>query len=111
MQDLTVATEAFEHCRRRLFGIAYRMLGSVADAEDILQEVWIRWQSTRRDEVIEPTAFLSTITTRLSINSLRSAHTRRETYIGPWLPEPVNTADDPSLGAERGEALQYAMRS
>jgi len=109
MQDLTAATEAFEHCRRRLFGIAYRMLGSVADAEDILQEVWIRWQSTRRDEVIEPTAFLSTITTRLSINSLRSAHTRRETYIGPWLPEPVNTADDPSLGAERGEALQYAM--
>lgn len=109
MQNLTVATEAFEQCRRRLFGIAYRMLGSVADAEDILQEVWIRWQSTRRDEVLEPIAFLSTITTRLSINSLQSAHTRRETYIGPWLPEPINTADDPSLGAERGEALQYAM--
>jgi RNA polymerase sigma-70 factor (ECF subfamily) len=108
-QDVAAASEAFEQCRRRLFGIAYRMLGSVADAEDILQEVWIRWQSARREDVLEPAAFLATITTRLSINSLQSAHSRRETYIGPWLPEPVNTADDPSLGAERGEALQYAM--
>ncbi len=107
--DLTQAAEQFASCRRRLFGIAYRMLGSVSDAEDILQEVWIRWQTTPRDTVREPIAFLTTITTRLSINLLQSARVRRETYIGPWLPEPVNTEDDPALGAERGEALQYAV--
>ncbi|NNC12009.1 RNA polymerase sigma-70 factor [Planctomonas sp. JC2975] len=103
------AAAEFERSRRRLFGIAYRMLGSVADAEDILQEVWIRWQTTDRADIKEPAAFLTTITTRLSINSLQSAHTRRETYIGPWLPEPVNTENDPALGAERGEALEYAV--
>src|SRR4051794_7441654 len=107
--ELDVATDAFQQCRRRLFGIAYRMLGTVADAEDVLQEVWIRWQTTDRESVLEPTAFLSTVTTRLSINILQSARVRRETYVGPWLPEPVNTEDDPSLGAERGEALQYAI--
>lgn len=107
--DLAGASEAFEGARRRLFGIAYRMLGSVADAEDILQDVWIRWQGTDRAAIAEPAAFLTTITTRLSINVLQSARVRRETYIGPWLPEPVNTEDDPALGAERGEALQYAV--
>lgn len=107
--DLDAANAVFQQSRRRLFGIAYRMLGSVADAEDILQEVWIRWQNADRSVVLEPAAFLSTVTTRLSINSLQSAHSRRETYIGPWLPEPVNTEDDPSLGAERAEALQYAV--
>jgi RNA polymerase sigma-70 factor (TIGR02957 family) len=107
--DLAAAHAAFQRSRRRLFGIAYRMLGSVADAEDILQEVWIRWQNADRRDVVEPAAFLSTVTTRLSINSLQSAHSRRETYVGPWLPEPVNTEDDPALGAERAEALQYAV--
>lgn len=107
--DLAAASDAFQESRRRLFGIAYRMLGSVADAEDILQDVWIRWQAADRADVAEPAAFLATITTRLSINMLQSAHARRETYIGPWLPEPVNTEDDPALGAERGEALQYAV--
>src|SRR6186997_2814496 len=91
------ATVAFQQSRRRLFGIAYRMLGTVADAEDVLQEVWIRWQTADRESVLEPAAFLSTVTTRLSINILQSAHARRETYVGPWLPEPVNTEDDPSL--------------
>lgn len=107
--DLGWATRQFQESRRRLFGIAYRMLGTVADAEDIVQEVWIRWQTTRRVDVLEPAAFLATITTRLSINVLQSARVRRETYIGPWLPEPVNTEADPALGAERGEALQFAM--
>jgi RNA polymerase sigma-70 factor (ECF subfamily) len=107
--DLTAAAEAFNESRRRLFGIAYRMLGSVADAEDVVQEVWIRWQSADRDGILEPAAFLATITTRLSINVLQSARVRRETYIGPWLPEPVNTEADPSLGAERSEALEFAM--
>ena len=107
--DLDDAMAVFTAQRRRLFGIAYRMLGTVADAEDIVQETWIRWQNTDRTEIREPAAFLATITTRLSINVLQSAHAKRETYIGPWLPEPVNTDDDPALGAERAEALQFAI--
>lgn len=107
--DLDTAVQIFAAQRRRLFGIAYRMLGTVADAEDIVQETWIRWQNTDRMQVKEPAAFLSTVTTRLSINVLQSAHAKRETYIGPWLPEPVNTDDDPALGAERAEALQFAI--
>jgi RNA polymerase sigma-70 factor (TIGR02957 family) len=107
--DRADAMTAFDAHRRRVFGIAYRMLGSVADAEDIVQETWIRWQSTDRSRVREPVAFLTTVATRLSINVLQSARVRRETYIGPWLPEPVNTEDDPALGAERAEALEFAI--
>ena len=109
MTELDDAIAVFDAHRRRLFGIAYRMLGTVSDAEDMVQETWIRWQNTDRATVREPAAFLATITTRLAINALQSAHSRRETYIGPWLPEPVNTDDDPALGAEKGEALQYAV--
>ncbi|MFJ4165460.1 RNA polymerase sigma-70 factor [Microbacterium sp. NPDC089698] len=108
-EDLRMAAEVFTGQRRRLFGIAYRMVGTVADAEDIVQETWIRWQGADRASVHEPAAFLTTVATRLSINALQSARTKRETYIGPWLPEPVNTDDDPALGAERAEALQFAI--
>jgi RNA polymerase sigma-70 factor (ECF subfamily) len=107
--DLDDAVAVFSAVRRRLFGIAYRMLGTVSEAEDIVQDVWLRWQTYDRSTVRDPAAFLATATTRLSINVLQSAHNRRETYIGPWLPEPVNTSDDPALGAERGEALGFAM--
>ena len=107
--ELDEALQTFDAHRRRLFGIAYRMLSTVADAEDIVQETWIRWQNTDRSKVQEPVAFLTTIATRLSINVLQSSRVRRETYIGPWLPEPVNTEDDPALGAERAEALQFAI--
>ena len=107
--DLDDAVTVFSTVRRRLFGIAYRMLGTVSEAEDIVQDVWVRWQTCDRSAVRDPAAFLATAATRLSINVLQSAHNRRETYIGPWLPEPVNTADDPALGAERGEALGFAM--
>jgi RNA polymerase sigma-70 factor (TIGR02957 family) len=100
---------AFERARPSLFGIAYRMLGSAAEAEDVVQDVWTRWQSTDRGVVRNPQAFLSTTTTRLAINVLQSARTRRETYVGPWLPEPVDTSADPTLGAERGEALELAV--
>ncbi|MBF8185267.1 RNA polymerase sigma-70 factor [Nonomuraea sp. K274] len=103
------AASAFIELRPRLFGIAYRMLGSAAEAEDILQEVWLRWQNTDRATIENPSAFLATITTRLSINVAQSAHARRESYIGPWLPEPVDTSFDPALGAERGEALELAL--
>ena len=106
--DLDAAAAAFTGVRPRLFGIAYRMLSSVAEAEDLVQEVWLRWQAYDRATVANPAAFLATTTTRLAINALQSARARRETYIGPWLPEPVDTSADPYLGAERGEALELA---
>src|SRR5437016_12990076 len=100
---------AFAPVRPRLFGIAYRMLGSAAEAEDIGQDVWLPWQSANRSAVENPPAFLATTTTRLCINLSQSAQSRRETYVGTWLPEPVDTSSDPGLGAERGEALQLAV--
>src|SRR5258708_28967541 len=79
----------FDQYRGLLFSIAYRMLGSVADAEDILQEAFIHWQKTSSDEVRSPRAFLVTIVTRLCINHLESARVRREEYVGEWLPAPL----------------------
>jgi RNA polymerase sigma-70 factor (TIGR02957 family) len=103
------ALAVFEGVRGRLFGIAYRMLGSASEAEDIVQDTWLRWQGTDRSVVQDPPAFLATATTRLAINALQSARARRETYVGPWLPEPVDTSADPTLGAERAEALGVAV--
>ncbi len=105
---LEEAAEVFTSLRPRLFGIAYRMLSSATEAEDLMQEVWLRWQTCDRATVVSPAAFLATTTTRLAINTLQSARVRRETYIGPWLPEPVDTSADPYLGAERDEALEFA---
>jgi RNA polymerase sigma factor (sigma-70 family) len=101
---------AFLCARPRLFGIAYRMLGSAAEAEDIVQDVWVRWQTADRNPVRNPLAFLVTATTRLSINVLQSARARKETAVGPWLPEPIDSSADPGVGTERGEALNLAMR-
>jgi RNA polymerase sigma-70 factor (TIGR02957 family) len=106
--DLEEAAVVFTRLRPRLFGIAYRMLSSASEAEDLVQDVWLRWQTTDRSVVDNPAAFLATAMTRLAINALQSARVRRETYIGPWLPEPVDTSADPYLGAERGEALEFA---
>jgi RNA polymerase sigma factor (sigma-70 family) len=100
---------AFLNLRSRLFGIAYRMLGSTAEAEDIVQDVWVRWQTTDRSVVRDAAAFLATTTRRLAINVMQSARFRRETYVGPWLPEPVDTSADPGLGAERGEGLEAGV--
>jgi RNA polymerase sigma-70 factor (ECF subfamily) len=99
---------AFAPVRRHLFGIAYRTLGSAAEAEDIVQDVWLRWQYTNRSAVRNPPAYLATTTTRLCVNLAQSAHRRRETYIGTWINEPVDTITDTGLGAERGEALRLA---
>src|SRR5690349_7489683 len=107
--ELDRAATDFARIQPRLFGIAYRMLGSAAEAEDIVQDVWLRWQAYDRETVIDPPGFLATTTTRLAINATQSARTRRETYVGPWLPEPVDTSADPALGAERGEALEVAV--
>jgi len=101
--------DTFEAVRPRLFGIAYRMLGTRHEAEEIVQEAWLRWQGTDRAAVREPAAFLATTTTRLAINEAQSARARRETYIGPWLPEPVDTGADPLLGAVTGEALELGV--
>lgn len=103
------AVETFQSNRGRLFGIAYRMLGSASEAEDVVQDAWLRWQGTNRAEVRDAPAFLATIVTRLSLTALDSARARREVYVGPWLPEPVDTSADPLLGAERAEALSIAV--
>lgn len=107
--DIESAIGTFNESRSRLFGIAYRMLGSVAEAEDIVQEAWLRWQQTDRSNVRNPAGFLTTVTARLALNSVASARVRREQYVGSWLPEPVDTSADPSLGAEKAEALEAAV--
>ena len=106
---LDAAAAVFLAVKPRLFGIAYRMLGSVSEAEDIVQEAWLRWQGYDRATVENPQAFLATIVTRLAMNLAQSARARHETYIGPWLPDPIDTSADPLLGAERGEALEFAV--
>ena len=79
----------FETHRSYLTGLAYRMLGSFADAQDIVQEAYLRWHDRAKEDVRQPRAFLSKVVTRLSLDSLKSARRQRETYVGPWLPEPV----------------------
>src|SRR5947209_5201218 len=83
------AAASFDPLRPKLMHVAYRMLGSVADAEDVLQEAFIRWMGADRDEVREPEAFLRRAVTRLCLDQLKSARRRRETYLGPWLPDPI----------------------
>lgn len=101
---------AFDPVRPRLFGIAYRMLGSAPDAEDAVQDVWLSWQCTNRGVVENPSAFLATATTRLCINRVQSAHSRRESHSKTWpCPEPMDTSSDPAMNAERGEALRRAV--
>ena len=99
-----------EALRRHAFGVAYRMLGSVTDAEDVAQESLLRL--TRQEEtIVEPAAWITTVATRLSINVLNSARARREAYVGPWLPEPL--LEDPEPGpasrAELADSLSMAM--
>src|SRR5262245_28889314 len=88
---------AFMSVRPRIFGIAYRMLGSAADAEDVVQDAWVRWQTVDRSLVRNAAAFLATSTARLAINVMQSARSRRETHVGPWLTEPIDTSADPEL--------------
>ena len=93
----------FEPHRRRLRGLAYRMLGSLAEAEDVVQEAYLRWHATARHEVHDAGAFLTTITTRLCLDVVKSARARREEYVGPWLPDPV--VDTASLAPDAQTAL------
>ncbi|MFV0131022.1 RNA polymerase sigma-70 factor [Streptomyces sp. HMX112] len=95
--DGTGPTGVFEAHRPLLTGVAYRMLGRVADAEDVVQETWLRWSGAEHAEVRDPRSYLVRITTRLAVDRLRQARARRETYIGPWLPEPVVTDFGPAV--------------
>ena len=89
--------KTFDRHRPLLFSIAYRMLGSVMEAEDVVQEAYLRWQGMSKKEIQSPKSYLSTVVTRLSIDRLRSAKARREEYVGPWLPEPLATGEGPDV--------------
>ncbi len=108
---MTARTADFEQHRSLLFSIAYRMLGSVADAEDVVQEAYLRWQESRESEVRSPRSYLSTVVTRLSIDRMRSARARREEYVGPWLPEPLVSegAEDAGEPTKLDESLSMAF--
>ena len=99
----------FDEHRRLLFDVAYRMTGSVADAEDLVQEAWLRWAGVDSSQVQNPRAYLVRTITNLSLTQLTSARARRETYVGPWLPEPLLTEPDASREAEMAESVSMAM--
>lgn len=103
------ATEAFVAHRNLLFTVAYEILGSAADAEDVLQETWLRWVKVDLDQVRDQRAYLIRITTRQSLNRLRSMQRRREAYVGPWLPEPLLTTPDSAADVELAESVSMAM--
>ena len=104
-------TEEFEALRPRLFGIAYRMTGSIGDAEDVGQEAWLRWQAVDREQVTNPEAYLVRTVTHLAIDRLRSAQRRKETYVGPYLPEPLvdDVSTQPERAAELADSLTFAF--
>jgi RNA polymerase sigma-70 factor (ECF subfamily) len=104
-------TAVFEQHRRLLVGAAYRLLGSHTDAEDVVQEAWIRWHAVDLAAIDEPRAYLLTITTRLALNRMRQLQSRRESYVGPWLPEPVSSdpRDDGAAAAELADDVSMAM--
>ena len=107
----TDPSASFEPHRRRLLGLAYRMLGSMSEAEDAVQEAYLRWHATARGDVADPRAFLITTTTRICLDVLKSARARREEYVGPWLPDPVTdtAALAPDTQTELAEDLSVAL--
>ncbi|MEU4608822.1 RNA polymerase sigma-70 factor [Kribbella sp. NPDC023972] len=99
----------FDQHRAVLVGAAYRVVGSVTDAEDVVQEAWLRWAAVDHEEVRDPRAYLIRITTRLALNKLRQQKSRREEYVGPWLPEPITSDDDPAAAVELADSVSMAM--
>jgi RNA polymerase sigma-70 factor (TIGR02957 family) len=99
----------FDEHRGLLLSVAYRVLGSVSDAEDAVQETWLRWSGVDHSAVEDPRAFLVRVTTRLAIDRLRRAKARRETYVGPWLPEPILTRQDLAEDVAMAESVSMAM--
>jgi RNA polymerase sigma factor (sigma-70 family) len=106
--DMTT-TEVFEGHRSLLYGVAYRILGTAADAEDAVQEAWLRWDRVPADEVDNPRAYLVTVVSRLAIDRLRGASARRETYVGEWLPEPVSDLPGAAEQAELADSVEFAL--
>jgi len=102
-------TDVFTDNRGLLFSVAYRLTGSVADAEDIVQDSWLRWSSTDTDQVRAPVPYLVKTVTNLALNQLTSARARRETYVGPWLPEPLLTSEDAAEEVEMADSVSMAM--
>ncbi len=109
MDEHTDATTAFLAHRNLLFTVAYEMLGSAADAEDVLQETWLRWMKVDLGQVRDQRAYLVRITTRQSLDRLRTLRRRKEAYVGPWLPEPLLTAPDVAEDVELAESVSMAM--
>ncbi|MEU6783566.1 RNA polymerase sigma-70 factor [Nonomuraea angiospora] len=109
MDHVTEATETFLAHRNLLFTVAYEMLGSVADAEDVLQETWLRWVKVDVGQVHDQRAYLVRIATRRSLDRLRTMKRRKETYVGPWLPEPLLTAPDVAEDVELAESVSMAL--
>ena len=109
MSQAELSGPPFEAVRGRLFGLAYRMLGSRADAEDIVQEAYVRWHEARRGSIENPEAWLVTTTSRLAIDRLRRLKTEREAYVGPWLPEPIVTQEPPDRHLDLAEDLSIAF--
>src|SRR5215475_14413728 len=109
--ESTNPAASFEPHRRQLLGLAYRMLGSMADANDAVQETYLRWHGADRCAVDDPRAFLMTTTTRICLDALTSARARREEYVGPWLPEPIEdtAALAPDSHTELAEDLSIAL--
>src|SRR5580692_2036500 len=100
--------EAFEAHRTHLRSIAYRMLGEMAAAEDVVQEAWLRWRRADGEDIRDPRAWLSAATVRLSLDALRAARARRETYVGPWLPEPILPDDMRAFAADASDHAELA---
>ncbi|ABL79974.1 MULTISPECIES: RNA polymerase sigma-70 factor [unclassified Nocardioides] len=107
--NATDSTDVFVDHRNLLFTVAYEMLGSAADAEDVLQETWLRWVEVDREEVREARAYLVRIATRLALNRMRTNARRRESYVGPWLPEPLLTTPDVAEDVELADSVSLAM--
>jgi RNA polymerase sigma-70 factor (ECF subfamily) len=103
------AVQIFDEHRGKLFAIAYRLLGRVGDAEDVVQDAWLRWSSVDTAEVADPEAYLVRVVTRLGIDRLRSAQARREQYVGPWLPEPLVTSPDIADEVARADTISTAV--
>lgn len=106
---MEAATAAFEQLRPRLIGVAYGLLGSVADAEDVVQEAWIRLERSDPTTIDDLAGWLVVTTSRLALDVLRSARSRRETYVGPWLPEPVESGTDPADSVSLADSVAWAM--
>lgn len=108
-QALSMSIEVFEDHRKLLTGVAYRILGSVADAEDVVQEAWLRWAGVEHETVEDARAYLIRVTSRLAVDRLRWARSRRESYVGPWLPEPIGTTPDAAERAELADTVELAL--